>query len=1269
MSAKLSARVHKYGDVTVIANTSTELLYEVDQEMTEIRNSLLRISLVLVLVLILIPGSRSAAAPVTPGAGDEQIAALDVQIDGYEKRIKTCSGHGYDRQKRYWDLCREIASEDREILTLQKEVSASQQVNAVVPEDLTRRIEEIRKRQNSRQLDDTQAVQAQAAWDKVDTILKAVRPDYSWHQVKVNLLRNLVRRARRVRFYLQEAMQPVGSGQKKGTLAKTETRRRLRALLIKGDAATYPLGPLPELQGDFPFAVDLDKLAEENRQWEEEYGECYFSRLEQPLTGRGEQAGDLAGQAEQLAGKLVELNNRRETLTSQVLGFLNDFDKDAKFGSLGIPYRKQDVKVAPDGTPSELLFCGGGIGGNDLVYDPLCFDVIDMYLYGFAFSMKERGVLNLEGLRKSVTHSVRGVSDKVNMGYYWKLPLLIEMGTLPFALVNPKIIGKDQDKSLYLRDYGGNYGGYVNIWHPEIRRLLQDNLTAVANYIKAKEIPNFLFYDRLIWEPVGLIGGGSDTGITEGGYNPEAITAFRLCLKEKFHKINILNKAWRTQYPDFAAIEPPSDPYVTHTPRTRATPLTYEWEVFRRDSYSDYLKLAVDTLQKADPDHPVAVEIDTMHNSFVNATAGAYKRIIDIPAQYIEDHYNPYPGHYPSLNLLYSLCLYAGKIPIETEYIWNFPQLIPPKTEDDYRVTGELSIWRKAVWGRKILHVFGDFDGWGYQHNFFDERFCQLGVSLGPTGDFVREAATAIPVGKKQAREFWPYLSRTEVVKPKIAILVPATSDINAYPARTRSDWPYPGSGHDAFKFSQFFDNWRWQQETVPESEFVPLDMDFRYVPEEVIVNGKEDLTGFKVMILPHATYFPDGLAEKLLKWTKDGGTLIAFGVPGAYDPYGFDDPVLMSRIFGSRLSYSRAADYNASMGWDLETAPEAEGIKVMQSDGPERDIVGSTTGNLALSGTAGSDGVLIPGNAHSSENTVNNGDVTDATGAFLSDSDTGTGTRVYITWTKPKSMNKIVVYHSSSPGTIGELNITADFQIQTLVKGGDATKDDDWITRDARVDNRKVVTSHRFPRVITQGVRIFVTRANRVYKLNHITDPYPGSSDTAIVEMQAYDEPADEAPVTEHVDIYGGSYDPDGGPITSVSTEYGQGVFILRSAPLDITKDSQRLQAYLERAIGWPTASSVSRSFEMVTREDKSGQRYLFIINPSLRDVAAEFVTVDGEYRQIIDLGIGSHCDVPLASRTPLAANGEPVSSLQGRTTFQMRLSPGEGTVLKLVK
>ncbi len=1182
--------------------------------MVNIRKSLLGI-----LLLLAVDGAVPwAAAEEAADARDKKIAELDVQIDGYKKRIETCSNAGYDRQKRYWDLCMKIASEDREILTLQKKASELEQANAVVPEDLTRRIEEIREQQRSRKATDKQA---QSAWEKVDAIVKDVQPDYSWHQVKVSLLRNLNYRARRIRFYQQEATQP---------------------------------GKDPS------FAKDLQALVEKNRQWEKEYGECYFSRLEQPLTGQVNQAADLLRRVEQLAQKLAELNGERETLTASVLKFLKDFDRDGKFGSLSIPYRSKDVKVAADGTTSDLLFCGGGIGGNDLLYDPLCFDVIDNYLYGFAFSVKAPGVLDLEGVNKNLVFPPGGLSSKVDKGYYWKLPLLVQMHGLPFALATPKILGKEQeDKNLFARHYNGDYDTYVNIWHPEIRQLLQDNITAVADYIKAKEIPNFLFYDRLTWEPVGLVGG----------YNPEAITAFRLYLSKKFRDIDALNKKWRTRYPNFEAIEPPPDPFVTKTPRTRATPLTYEWEVFRRDSYSDFLRLAVDTLRNADPDHPVAVEIDTMHNGFAEATAGAYQRMTDIPVQYVEDHYNNWPGNYPSLNLLYSLCLYAGKIPIETEYIWTYPRLITAETEADFRVTGELSIWRKIVWGRKILHVFGDFGGWGYRHNFFDERFCQLGINLGPTGDLVTEAATAIPLGKKLAREFWPYLSETEIVKPKIAILVPATSDMNAYPHRRRSSWPYPGSSHEFFKFSQFFDNWRWNEQPVPASEFIPLDMDYRYVPEEVIVNGREDLKGFKAIILPDADYFPDGLAEKLLKWTSDGGTLIAFGVPGVYDPYGFDDPVLMRKVFGPELSYSRAEDYGASMRWNLEAAPEAEGIKVRQSGGADPDFIGSMTGNLALSGTAGSDGELIPGHAHFSHSAVNNGDVTDVTGAFLSDSDTGAGTRVYITWTEAKPVNKVVIYHSSPPIPGGELNITADFQIQTLVKGGDPADDDDWKTQDTRRDNRKVVTAHRFTRTDTQGVRIFVTKANRVYNLNHIKDPYPGSLDTTILEIQVYDEPPDEAPVTADVDIYGGRYDPDGDPIKSVSTGYGEGTFVVHGSPFDPSKDSQKLRAYLERAIGWPTASSAGRSFEMVTREDKDGQRYLFIINPFLHDAAMDLVTVDGEYRRVVDLGISSDFKVPLAPQASSTADDQSASSLQGRTAFQMRLSPGEGTVLKLVE
>ena len=56
-----------------------------------------------------------------------------------------------------------------------------------------------------------------------------------------------------------------------------------------------------------------------------------------------------------------------------------------------------------------------------------------------------------------------------------------------------------------------------------------------------------------------------------------------------------------------------------------------------------------------------------------------------------------------------------------------------------------------------------------------------------------------------------------------------------------------------------------------------------------------------------------------------------------------------------------------------------------------------------------------------------------------------------------------------------------------------------------------------------------------------------------------------------------------------------------------------------------------------------------------------------DGEYRRIVDLGIGSHCGVPLAPRAD-AGDGR-ATSPPNRTMFQLRLAPGEATVFRLVK
>jgi len=1036
------------------------------------------------LLLIVLTGCFVFALPTLRNAAtieeeisqiEDWLADADREIEQLDPRIEKCDRLGYYRQKQWWELSRQVAEEAREKLRLCKQRLELQEAGEPVPEALTQRLAELERKEQARQLDPRRAEQATAAWQQVDTRLYGICPNYSWHLVKLNLLRDLIHRTRRIRFYLQEAMRPAEGGYGGTPLPAVDTQHRLAQLLLKDDPAQFELGPvLGMADGHSPIMIELDELLEETHSWVTQWGDIFFSRRETQLLGQAEQAEALVLRTEQLEVRLAELEAEREALTQATLEFLRAFDREGKFESLGIPYRNAEVKLSADGTPNQLLFCtiaGAGHGGPDRKQeDPLCFDVVDFFFYSQNLTFRAPGVLDLEA--PSLQGRLASLASDVEAGFLVKQSVNVQYGTLMHLLGKWEDHTPDEVEALYLANSAGDRSGTGNIWHPTIRERHTANLAAVARF--CKQLPNFLIYDKLTWEPFGLwVAGDSSDSPHEGGYNPEAQVAFRAYLHDKFGDIERLNEAWRTNYTDFASIAPPADAYVVT--RRRASPLSHEFELFRMQSWIDHLTMCVQAIQKEDPDHPIVVEVPTLTAHFGTGMPAAYRMMTQIPAQLIEDHYNAWAGSYSDLNLLYSLCLYAGKVPVESEYIWTYPRLISVHTEDQFRVTGELSIWRKMVWGRKVLNVFGTFAGWGYRHNYMDEAYCELGPTLGPTGSLVREAGVAIPMGKKRAREFWPYLADTEVVKPRIAVLVPTTSIINEYPYHTPFA-AYSTINTELIRFERFL---------------TPRDLDFRFIPEEVVVSGEEDLSAFRAIIVPYAPYFPPGLADKLLQWTKAGGTLIASGVVGLYDPYGFDDPALLNSVFGRGLRHRYAGD-DKNWKWNLH------------------------------------------------------------------------------------------------------------------VRQGD-----DSITIMVRDDRRPIL----------------------------------------------------------------------------VSARYGQGRVLLSGQAITSTPHQQQLQAVLVReladAIGCPTAYSDHHRFELVTREGNEGQRYLFITNPNLDEVAVDYVTVEGEYPRVIDLGIGSHCQVPLAPRKPMAVNSRyyttsqdtggstfvSVVSPRGRTTFQMHLAPGEGTVLKLVK
>ena len=73
----------------------------------------------------------------------------------------------------------------------------------------------------------------------------------------------------------------------------------------------------------------------------------------------------------------------------------------------------------------------------------------------------------------------------------------------------------------------------------------------------------------------------------------------------------------------------------------------------------------------------------------------------------------------------------------------------------------------------------------------------------------------------------------------------------------------------------------------------------YRYVFEQAVLDGKEDLSKISVLIMPYAAWLPEEVSSLLTSWVKEGGALICAGPVGAETPYGFKDGRTMREVFG----------------------------------------------------------------------------------------------------------------------------------------------------------------------------------------------------------------------------------------------------------------------------------------------------------------------------------------------------------------------------------
>ena len=366
-------------------------------------------------------------------AGLEQaIAYYDSQVADFDKRIEICDGRRYDRQGQWWRLRRQIEIDVREFAQLRRQILEAKKAGREAPEETQRRVAELETRTATNLhfgKGGEARTQANATWDKVGRLTHAMDGPYGWHLVKLNLLRDLIHRARRTRFYLQEAMRAKEDGHGATELPKDEAARRLAALRVDGGSEPIKLGYMPSYDGSRrdprmgdPLYHELDNLVRDSRTFADEYGELFFGVREQRALGQFDEADALAERAARLAPALAVLEERREQLTGKVLAYLARFDKDGKFKSLGVPERGE-ITFDADGRPSTIVVCGSNYHSTPLEpledrLQPLCFDVLD-----FQFGGMNPKPEVLEDENGSVQRRVANLRADLDKGYYIKQPL------------------------------------------------------------------------------------------------------------------------------------------------------------------------------------------------------------------------------------------------------------------------------------------------------------------------------------------------------------------------------------------------------------------------------------------------------------------------------------------------------------------------------------------------------------------------------------------------------------------------------------------------------------------------------------------------------------------------------------------------------------------------------------------------------------------------------------------------------------------------------
>lgn len=389
--------------------------------------------------------------------------------------------------------------------------------------------------------------------------------------------------------------------------------------------------------------------------------------------------------------------------------------------------------------------------------------------------------------------------------------------------------------------------------------------------------------------------GGAGAVLTAGYVYDAALPYYRRHLQEKFKTLEALNRALGTTYGSFEEIKLPEP--APGEQMVRLTPAYYEYVQLCVDRTKAARESSARVLREADPNHAIGDVQSSMYGGY---TIDTYSLVANSPW----DTFSAGDSDTRTVRYQYSLNRYNPRpIWMYEPYVytpWGAPEGKGYRIEETSRRMLTANLWTWFFWGHQGIPFFNsrqpDMVG-GIRSDGSDYRLAD--IVMGPaqglrtTNPVLRLAAGCTAPLKATYESLLPVLHSAPVVPARIGLLESATTH----------KVPYPASG-------TFQDVGQLQGRLGSEGRH------FWFVPEGALIDGKEPLSEYRLIIAAYATHLRPEARQALLNWVRQGGTLIGSGPTGLFDHLGRTEGGIPEVVFGMK-----GVEYGAGITEDSKVA------------------------------------------------------------------------------------------------------------------------------------------------------------------------------------------------------------------------------------------------------------------------------------------------------------------------------------------------------------